>query len=189
MSLLPQYNPPRWCSVSPNCKRRVPAEIADWLFDPGSLTKRLKLKCPPPFKVQLIRQFYARPCISERRCLKMPEQQRSLVRQVILHCGGQPVVFARTVIPMSTLSGAQRRLAYLGEKPLGAFLFSDSAMTRGAMEVANLTQGQALYNFIADSLDETPDYVWGRRSVFYLGHKPLLVSEVFLPSIARCQQD
>jgi len=32
-------------------------------------------------------------------------------------------------------------------------------------------------------LAQMPESVWGRRSVFYLHKKPLLVNEVFLPSI------
>jgi chorismate-pyruvate lyase len=28
-----------------------------------------------------------------------------------------------------------------------------------------------------------PEAIWGRRSVFYLAHKPLLVNEIFLPGI------
>lgn len=181
------YNPPRWCSVSPTCKRKVPSEISDWLFDAGSLTCRLQMKCPQPFRVQLTGQFYGRPCISERRALAMPAQQRALIRQVVLRCGDSPVVFARTVIPVSTLTGAQRRLAHLGERPLGAYLFSDPEMRRAPMEVAKLSEGQALYASVLNYVEELPPGIWGRRSVFYLGHKPLLVSEVFLPAIDRCQ--
>lgn len=143
--------------------------------------------CPGSFRVQLIDQFYVRPCVSESRALNIPPQQRALMRQVLLFSGDVPVVFARTVIPVSTLTGAQRRLAYLGEKPLGAFLFADPQMTRAPMEVASLIHGQALYNSAVEHMDVVPEYVWGRRSVFCLGRKPLLVNEIFLPAIDCCQ--
>jgi len=183
-----QYNPLHWCSVLAACKRRIPSEISDWLFDAGSLTRRLQTRCPGPFKVQLLRQFHSRPGLSERRVLAIPDHQRALIREVVLRVGNTPVVFARTVVPMSTLSGAQRRLAHLGENPLGAMLFADPNMSRTPMQVARISQGQSLYASAVTCLDEQPECVWGRRSVFFLGNKPLLVSEIFLPAIDRCER-
>ena len=40
-----------------------------------------------------------------------------------------------------------------------------------------------MYRCATQCLDAPPDFVWGRRSVFYLHKKPLLVNEIFLPSI------
>lgn len=183
-----QYNPLHWCNVFAVCKRRIPSEISDWLLDAGSLTRRLQTRCPGPFKVQLLHQFYSRPGLSERRALAIPDYQRALIREVVLRIGNCPVVFARTVVPMKTLSGAQRRLAHLGENPLGAMLFADPNMTRTPMQVARINRGQSLYASAVSCLDEQPESVWGRRSVFFLGHKPLLVSEIFLPAIDRCER-
>ncbi len=91
------------------------------------------------------------------------------VREVALCIRNQPVVLARSVIPRSTLTGAERQLLVLNTKPLGEFLFSHKHMSRSKIEVKKGTVNQQA--------------VWGRRSIFKLNNKPLLVSEFFLPSL------
>jgi chorismate--pyruvate lyase len=90
-------------------------------------------------------------------------------------------VFARTVIPVRTLRGRQRRLARLGTRPLGAALFADPHLKRGEVEIARLAPGDGIYEHAA--VQGAADGVWGRRSVFTLKGKPLLVSEFFLPAL------
>ena len=99
-------------------------------------------------------------------------------------CGATPWVYARTVIPVQTLRGPQRRLAHLGSKPLGAALFADPNLGRGAVEVACLAAGEKLF---ARAVGEgiSTEVIWGRRSLFWLGGSPLLVSEFFLPALFR----
>lgn len=111
----------------------------------------------------------------------------ALIRQVQLLCAGQPWVFARTVIPVRTLSGRGRRLAHLGNRPLGAMLFADSRVQRGRLQVARLTPGNAVFASAVNGLMKVPDDIWGRRSVFHYAGRPLLVSEIFLPDVGRCQ--
>jgi chorismate--pyruvate lyase len=60
-------------------------------------------------------------------------------------------------------------------------LFADPSMRRGALQLARLTARDKLHGLVAQQLDETPEVMWGRRSVFTLARKPLLVSEIFLP--------
>ncbi len=102
----------------------------------------------------------------------------ALVRQVLLCCGDQPLVFARTIIPVTTIKGAQRRYANMGNRPLGALLFTDRTMQREAVQVAQLPATHA-----ANQYTKTTEPVWGRRSVFRVAGKPLLVSEYFLPEL------
>ena len=91
------------------------------------------------------------------------------VREVRLCIRHQAVVLARSVIPLSTLCGAERQLLVLNNKPLGEFLFSHKHMSRSAIEVK---RGRV-----------NDQAVWGRRSIFKLKGKPLLVSEYFLASL------
>ncbi len=53
------------------------------------------------------------------------------------------------------------------------------------MEIAQLLPGQTLFDLAVHGLSATPREIWGRRSVFRLSGKPLLVSEIFLPEISR----
>ena len=111
----------------------------------------------------------------------MPAGQRAIVRQVQLLCDGQPWIYARTVIPVTSLRGRLQRLAHLGTRPLGGMLFADPAMRRGTVQLARICAGQALYAMATSSLQQPPAEIWGRRSVFRIANKPLLVSEIFLP--------
>ena len=126
---------------------------------------------------------WQRPRLDEARALGIRSSQIGWVRQVQLLCEGTPWVFARTVVPVSTLSGAQRQLARLGNRPLGAFLFADPGMQRGPVELACIRKGQAMFSEASLGLKQKPAEVWGRRSVFRVGGKPLLVAELFLPAV------
>jgi chorismate--pyruvate lyase len=106
----------------------------------------------------------------------------ALVRQVLLCAGDKPMVYARTVIPATTIRGAQRRYANMGNRPLGAMLFSDRTMRREAVQVATLPVKHAAHQYA-----KTDDPVWGRRSVFRVTGKPILVSEYFLPALLEQQ--
>ncbi len=161
----------------------VPEAVADWLFDPGSLTRRLVTLCRDGFRVVVIRQGWRRPLLNEATRLGLPVSQVALIREVQLHCGDTPWVYARTVIPHTTLRGAQRHLAHLGTRPLGAVLFADPGLRREEVEVACMTPRHRLFHTAVRGLNETPHAIWGRRSVFYTGGRPLLVNEVFLPTL------
>ena len=162
---------------------RVPQSLHTWLYNDASLTARLKSSCGKNFRVKILKQRYARILLNEERTLNIPHRQFALLREVFLYCADTPVVYARSVIPLSTLTGRQARLAYLGNKPLGGFLFSCTSMRREAIELAELQPGDPIYNQAMRHSQYTDKPIWGRRSVFRLAGKPLLVAEIFLPSI------
>jgi len=110
--------------------------------------------------------------------MSLKNTHSALVRQVILCCGDKPLVYARTVIPASTIQGAQRRYANMGNRPLGAMLFADRTMRREGVQVSKLPASHEANKFI-----KTNEPVWGRRSVFRVAGKPLLVGEYFLPDL------
>jgi len=176
-------NEPLWRPQSRVPPASIPRDILSWLTEPDSLTRRLQLTCDGRFEVQVVSQGRARPLMNEARALGMGHAACGFIRQVRLLCDGRPWVFARSVIPARTLTGRQRRLARLGRRPLGALLFSDPTMRRDEMEIACLRRGQGVFVEATRGLRRTPDAIWGRRSVFYLEGKPLLVSEIFLPGI------
>lgn len=164
---------------------QVPKEIAWWLFDANSLTARLTEACQGQFRVDVISQGWQRPMLNEEQCLKIRANRHALVRQVYLYCDDTPCIFARTVIPSATLRGKEKQLAHLQSKPLGAVLFAEPTMRRSEVEVAEIKPGQRLFQTATARLVADPKSIWGRRSVFYLHDKPLLVSEIFLPGIPK----
>ena len=177
----------KWKSPAVLRPRRLPAGVRGWLLDRGSLTARLQMRCPARFRVELLHQRRERPRIDESRLLGIPPGCHALVREVRLYCGHDAWVFARTVIPLASLRGRNRRLGSLGERPLGAFLFSHPGLRRGRFELGCLKPGDPLFRRALDgeTAVEGVDAVWGRRSVFWLHGQPLLVAEFFLPDLLR----
>ena len=51
------------------------------------------------------------------------------------------------------------------------------------LEVAHILPHQRNFAEATARLAAAPAEIWGRRSVFYLQGLPLLVSEIFLPSV------
>jgi len=161
----------------------IPAHYLPWLLDTASLTQRLIEACGGKFHVRVLNQAWDRPRPEEARALGMRPHGHGIVRQVQLLCGGRPWVYARTVLPRATLTGPERRLAHLKSRSLGAVLFADPTMQRGRTEIVRLRPDDGLYALAARGLGPPPGEIWGRRTVFRLRGKPLLVSEFFLPGI------
>ncbi|TNF03598.1 MAG: chorismate lyase [Gammaproteobacteria bacterium] len=169
---------PRW-----HRHNRGPASLArgplrSWLLDRGSLTERLIKLSRGDFCVQVIRQEMSLPRPSEHAALGMGHRQLALIREVILLGGGRPWVYARSVIPQTSLSGRLRCLRKLDNRPLGALLFSDPHMRRGAIELASQ---DTRHTPLPGPLQAIQAVISGRRSLFWLDNKPLLVCEMFLP--------
>jgi len=177
----------RWRDASAVLQRNLPAAMQDWLFDAGSLTLRLQQACADRadggFAVRVLSQQRRRPLRDERQLLAMPEYEFALVRQVQLLCMGRPWVFARTVVPLRSLVGRGRRLACLGNRPLGAMLFADKSVCRSRLQIARLTAGDEVFSCAIKGLTLVPDEIWGRRSLFHYAGRPLLVNEIFLPDV------
>jgi chorismate lyase len=157
--------------------RIEPAELKSWLLDRGSLTERLIQASNGQFRVEVLRQQWGVARHDETRMLGIKSRQAALIREVILHGNNQPWIYARSVLPAKSLERSLRHLKRLGNKPLGAILFSDPHMQRSDIEIAQLHAKQL------PVIVNHP--VWGRRSVFFLHHQPLLVSEIFLPSFIK----
>ena len=158
---------------------KAPAELRDWLLDSGSLTQRLQQASDGQFSVEVLSQSVQLPRFSERRALALAPRQLALIREVLLFGRGVPWVYARSVMPLQTLTGRLRKLRHLDSRPLGALLFSDPTMRREPLEWACIPADTN--QSLTSKLPPFDQPIWGRRSVFTLSAKPLLVCEMFLP--------
>lgn len=175
---------PHWSDWSQRRYGDLPIAAQAWLRDTGSLTRRVIQHCGNgAFRVRLVKQGWGKPLNSERQALHIRPGRLALVRDVTLLCDDSPWVFARTIIPVKTLKGPARRLMQLGERPLGAVLFSDPKVSRGSTLIAKLTPGHTLFEAASEHLQQTPALLWGRRTLFFVGHRPILVNELFLPDL------
>lgn len=110
--------------------------------------------------------------------------QPALLREIELDTEKRACIFARTLIPDSTLRD-HPWLADLGDSPLGETLLRRRGdVTRSGFEIAQLDPDDELYAKAASRLVADPEALWARRSVFRIGQAGLLVYEVLLPPIA-----
>jgi chorismate--pyruvate lyase len=172
----------RWKPNRHYLRADIPRPLCSWLLDTASLTMRLQQLCPGEFRVRVLSQVTGRPTLDEARALGMRQGAGAIIRQVQLLCDGQPWVYARTIIPRSSVRGRLRRLAHLGTRPLDGMLFADRGMRREIVELACIRKGQGLFATATRGLRSKPAAVWGRRAVFRIANRPLLVTEVFLPA-------
>jgi chorismate lyase len=153
-----------------------------WLVSNDSLTLRLQHRFHD-FSVRLLSMRQAKPLLGEAARMRVSSREPMMVRQVYLIGNGQPVVLAHSVLPSNSLRGEWLGLRVLGNKPLGATLFANPKMCRTALEFKKLSANHALYQLAAAHLQNKPDILWARRSIFMLGHAKIMVTEVFLPSV------
>lgn len=151
-----------------------PTRVRGWLADPGSLTRRLQRL--GQFRVNPLHQATQAPDASEAALLGLPPRQRALVREVLLTLDDTPVVYARSVLPLRSLRGANRILGHMARRSLGAELFKAPRARREAVWYARIP---------ADRLpgNASSGPAWGRQSRFRKRGKALLVAEVFLPTL------
>ena len=91
---------------------------------------------------------------------------------------GKPSI-GRSILPFTTLTGRLEALRHIDSQPLGAVLFNDPSMSREPVAASYMTAADL---HVPKSICNQMTHLWGRRSVFRLDSKPLLVSEIFLPS-------
>lgn len=161
--------------------------LRGWLLDPSSLTARLKAHCQD-FRVEVLGQEII-ACDAAEANDDIHVGAQVLVREVLLYCDDIPQVFARSLLPLSSLTGEQQQLAHLGTQSLGQVLFNHPDLLRKKIEISAFNAQSSvanLVNYLAIPSNQQP--LWGRRSVFVLNTKPLMVAEVFLPGAIAYQK-
>jgi chorismate--pyruvate lyase len=167
---------PRWRPEQQFTALELPSAGRRWLLDNDSLTARLIALDAGAFSVRRLYQGWQAPLPSEQTLLQVPPRQRALVREVVLRLDEHNVVFARSVFPISSLSGELAHLRKLQNRSLGAILFRYPGMQRSPFELARIAGNSA---YMAPWIRQQED-AWARRSCFDISGKRLLVSEVFL---------
>ena len=150
-------------------QRVLPPVIRVWMADPDSLTRRLKRH--GHFSVVPSLHTIAFPRADERQLLALPVRRAALIREVTLHLDGTPVVAARSVLPLTSLAGANRSLGHMGSRSLGLELYNRPVCQRDQVWARLASPGQ------------NHPVCWGRQSRFIKRGAPLLVAEYFLPAL------
>jgi len=169
-----------------NVNNKLSDHLTDWLYDPTSLTARLK-KHSDNFRVEVIGQ-HVEPCQACEANATITTGEQVLVREVLLYCDQQPQVFARSLLPLTSLTGEEQQLAHLGTQPLGQVLFNNPQLERQSIAIASFNMHSTVGLLCKDLALPTQDKLWGRRSLFVLNKKPIMVAEVFLPNSFAYQE-
>ena len=138
-------------------------EIKSWLLEKGPITKRIKLN--HIFELNLIRDEVDQINQDDKVFLDNIEGDIK-VREVILLGNGNPLVYAKSHIPIFTINDGLKKLGQLGSKPLGDILFEKNIFNK--IEV--------VYSTFSDEIS----IFWGRKTKYLVKSLPFSVMEIFL---------
>jgi len=177
----------QWFSPLAKTKAEEPSkQLLEWLLDSGSLTARLQ-QHSAHFRVELLGQ-QVQSCLAAEANEMITEGEQVLVREVLLYCDDKPQVFARSLLPLTSLTGEEQQLANLGTQSLGHVLFNNPSLERHHIEISMFDLESSVAKFATSLQLITKQPLWGRRSIFMLENKPLMVAEVFLPDAFAYQE-
>jgi len=147
----------------------------EWLFEPHSLTAKLKSRATS-FSVKVLSE-QAFNLSHEQQQLLGCKTSSALNREVLLLCDNNPMVYAQSWLPNNQTHNS---LHNMGERPLGDVIFQQRELVRQNIEIARFDSKHSLQNLVTQ-LNLPTQTLLGRRSVFSLNDYQFLVAEVFLP--------
>ncbi|WP_371924719.1 chorismate lyase [Pseudomonas sp. R5(2019)] len=172
---IPLITTPQWLTQSRLATPLAPVTL-DWLFDQGSLTRRLIQLSADHFSVTPVLESWQPLRDDECAALDLAPGSIGWVREVYLRGHGEPWIFARSVAARAALEQGGLHMDQLGSRSLGELLFCDQAFSRQPIEVCH-------YPAAWLPTDHETEGLWGRRSRFDRDGLSLLVAEVFLPAL------
>jgi chorismate--pyruvate lyase len=158
---LKQISP--WTTIE-SIESKVNTSILSWLLESGPITNRIKLS--QEFELELLNDEIDE--ISKEEELFLNSVSKTFrVRRVILLGNKTPVVYAKSVIPTSTIENGLSSLGKIGNAPLGDILFTPGVFTKLDMVCASF-------------LSKEKNVYWGRKIKYSVNSEPISVMEVFL---------
>ena len=160
-----------------------PAGLWPYIAEAGSLTENLRARADAELEVRVLQEGPHMLAAEDAVALGAEARDSAFVREVYL-CGSEPWVYARSLGAVA--QGGARWLKRLGARPLGDRVFAEADTRRGAIEVAQISAGQPLYEDAVAGLGASPvtPMLWARRSVLSVGGARLLIYECFLPGLS-----
>ena len=144
-------------------KLQVSDETKSWLLEKGPITKRIK--SVKKFRLELIQDKISDVEKVEKMFINS-KSRKIRVREVVLYGNTKPMVFARTIIPNTTIEKGFAELGTLGKSPLGDILFKKDIFTKENVSYASFEYKKKVF--------------WGRKTKYTVKDLPFSVMEVFL---------
>ena len=152
-----------WKTIE-SIESKVNTSILSWLLESGPITNRIKLS--QEFELELLNDEIDE--ISKEEELFLNSVSKTFrVRRVILLGNKTPVVYAKSVIPTSTIENGLSSLGKIGNAPLGDILFTPGVFTKLDMVCASF-------------LSKEKNVYWGRKIKYSVNSEPISVMEIFL---------
>ena len=138
-------------------------EILSWLNEPGSITSRIKSFSD--FKLKLLRDGPGEVDASEDD-LVISNYRENNIREVLLYSDEEPLIYAKSIIPLETIRLGLGVLGNLKENPLGDILFSNPEIKKKYMLFAKFESNKKIF--------------YGRKGIYTVKGYPFSVCEIFL---------
>lgn len=142
----------------------IPSHLSAWLYASGSLTAQLKQLSRGEFQVRPVKESFQRLSKEQSQWLNMPLHHIAWVREAILYgADNVPWIKALSIFPILSLQKQARIFKYIGNKPIGMFLFNRTT-PECERRVLKMSEG------------------WTRQSRYTWHDCPFIVQETFLVS-------
>ena len=138
-------------------------EILSWLNEPGSITSRIKSFSD--FKLKLLRDGPGEVDASEDDLI-ISNYRENNIREVLLYSDEEPLIYAKSIIPLETIRLGLGVLGNLKENPLGDILFSNTEIKKKYMLFAKFQSNEKIF--------------YGRKGIYIVKGYPFSVCEIFL---------
>jgi chorismate--pyruvate lyase len=178
-----------WNRVGSGELHQAPRQWQAWLSDTGSLTQKIERAIGQKLEVLVLSDGRQTLNSDESRYFQF-KLRRCRVREVLLCANQIPLVMAHSIIPTTSACGSNQPVLRLGKKPLGAALFAKSHQhtkrkdkQKNRREIAYLNKRATLRRQCEKKYPALPTSVWARRTLYHLKAHPVLVTEIFLPSL------
>ena len=138
-------------------------EILSWLNEPGSITS--KIKSFSDFKLKLLGDGPGEVDAAEDDLI-ISNYEENNIREVVLCSNEEPLIYAKSIIPLATIRLGLGVLGNLKENPLGDILFSNPEIKKKYMLFAKFQSNEKIF--------------YGRKGIYTVKGYPFSVCEIFL---------
>lgn len=150
----------------------------DLISHNGSLTEHLRQSTKNKIQHRLLSANWGKAYDNERQALHSDTTERCWVRNIEWRYESQLWIYARAIIPESTIQATGTTLTSLGVQSLGEVIFKDPSIKRSDISIAQLDKNSAYYPLIGST--KKNEITWIRSSILHFKNHPLLIIEIFL---------
>lgn len=138
-------------------------EILSWLNESGSITSRIKSFSD--FKLKLLKDSPGEVDAAVDDLI-ISNYKENNIREVLLYSDEEPLIYAKSIIPLETIRLGLGVLGNLKENPLGDILFSNPEIKKEYMLFSKFELNKKIF--------------YGRKGIYTVRGFPFSVCEIFL---------